>query len=135
MSAEELYKILGVSNTATQAQIEEAYTKKFSELFSDGTSSKKGTETAATYLEIFEAFKILSDPKKRNTYDETGIVFEIKTEKESFGESEHFKYMRLEERKGKFILHSGEEWRHKDLEKILRAEGREEKEIRRILKT
>lgn len=63
------YDILGVSKTATAAQIKSAYRKLALQWHPD---RNKSPEAEAKFKEINEAYQILSDTKKRQTYDQFG---------------------------------------------------------------
>eukprot|EP00123_Amoebidium_parasiticum_P009169 comp19297_c1_seq1/m.22144 comp19297_c1_seq1/g.22144 ORF comp19297_c1_seq1/g.22144 comp19297_c1_seq1/m.22144 type:complete len:363 (-) comp19297_c1_seq1:194-1282(-) len=64
------YDILGVSPSATDAEIKKAYRKLAREHHPD---KNKGNEEAnETFQKIAEAYEVLSDSEKRNTYDQYG---------------------------------------------------------------
>jgi DnaJ-class molecular chaperone len=63
------YDILGVSKTATAAQIKSSYRKLALQWHPD---RNKSPEAEAKFKEINEAYQILSDTKKRQTYDQFG---------------------------------------------------------------
>lgn len=60
------YDILGVSRDATQAQIKAAYRKLAKKYHPD--SSTGSEEDKRRFQEIQEAYSVLSDPKRRETY-------------------------------------------------------------------
>src|ERR687891_144487 len=61
-----LYDILGINNTATSEDIKEAFREKAKNHHPDkGGDHKK-------MAEINKAYRILSDPAKKNRYDTTG---------------------------------------------------------------
>jgi molecular chaperone DnaJ len=64
------YDILGVSKTASQAEIKKAFRKKAHELHPD-----KQTGDEAKFKEINEAYQVLSDTQKRSQYDQFGQTF------------------------------------------------------------
>ncbi len=64
------YAILGVSKTATQEEIKKAYRKLARKCHPDLNPDNKGAE--ARFKEINEAQEVLSDPEKRQKYDQFG---------------------------------------------------------------
>ena len=64
---EDLYKILGVSPTATQPQIKKAYRKLAVKYHPDKNSGNKRAEEK--FKKISEAYSVLSDEQKRMEYD------------------------------------------------------------------
>ena len=61
------YKILGVSETASQDEIKKVYRKLAKEHHPD---TKGGDKTAENrFKDISEAYAVLKDPKKRREYD------------------------------------------------------------------
>ncbi len=64
------YDILGVSKTASEAEIKKAFRKKAHELHPD-----KQTGDEAKFKEINEAYQVLSDKQKRAQYDQFGQTF------------------------------------------------------------
>ncbi len=63
------YDILGVSKNASAAELKSAYRKLALEWHPD---RNKSTEAEAKFKEINEAYQVLSDPKKKSTYDQFG---------------------------------------------------------------
>jgi len=63
------YDILGVSKTASDAEIKSAYRKMAMQWHPD---RNKSTDAEEKFKEINEAYQILSDPKKKTTYDQFG---------------------------------------------------------------
>jgi len=68
MANKDYYKILGVSKAATQSEIKKAYHKLAHKHHPD----KSGGD-AEKFKEITEAYSVLSDAKKRASYDQFGI--------------------------------------------------------------
>ncbi len=63
------YDILGVQKTATAAELKSAYRKMALEWHPD---RNKSAEAEAKFKEINEAYQVLSDAKKKATYDQFG---------------------------------------------------------------
>jgi len=63
------YDILGVSKNASQEEIKRAYRKLALQWHPDKNKSPEATER---FKEINEAYEVLSDPQKRQTYDQFG---------------------------------------------------------------
>jgi len=64
------YETLGVSRTATDAEIKKAFRKLAREHHPDVAKDKKRAEEK--FKEINEAYDVLSDPEKRKKYDQLG---------------------------------------------------------------
>jgi len=65
----DFYDILGVSKTATAAEIKSAYRKLALQWHPDRNKSK---EAESKFKEINEAYEVLSDPSKKSKYDQFG---------------------------------------------------------------
>jgi len=65
------YEILGVSKNATLEEIKAAYRKQALKWHPDRNKSPEATER---FKQINKAFEILSDPKKREVYDQYGAT-------------------------------------------------------------
>ncbi len=70
MEYHDYYKILGVSRDSSAADIKTAYRKLAMEYHPDRNPGDKKAEDR--FKEINEAYQVLSDPKKRERYDQVG---------------------------------------------------------------
>ena len=64
------YASLGVSKSASEAEIKKAYKKKAMEYHPDRNTGDKQSETK--FKEINEAYQVLGDREKRANYDKFG---------------------------------------------------------------
>src|SRR5260370_36079197 len=63
------YDILAVEKAATQQEIKSAYRKLALQYHPDRNKTKGGEEK---FKEVTKAYEVLSDPQKRQTYDQFG---------------------------------------------------------------
>jgi len=70
--AKDYYKTLGVSRSATEKEIKQAYRKLAKKYHPDTNPDTPNAE--ARFKEINEAYEVLSDKEKRATYDQFGTV-------------------------------------------------------------
>jgi len=71
LAEEDLYKILGVSRTASKKEIKQAYRKKALDTHPDKNKGRE-EESAKEFQKVVHAFEILSDENSRQRYDRTG---------------------------------------------------------------
>lgn len=73
------YAILGVDKNASEDEIKKSYRKKAMELHPDrwanGTEEEK-KDAEQKFKEVAEAYEVLSDPQKRQMYDNGGFEFD-----------------------------------------------------------
>ena len=72
MSKEELYNILEIHKTASDEEIKKAYKKAALKHHPD--RNPNNPEATAKFQEVSKAFSTLSDPQKRQRYDQHGII-------------------------------------------------------------
>jgi DnaJ-class molecular chaperone len=70
MEFKDYYKTLGVSKTATEKELKQAYRKLARKHHPDVNPGDKSAESR--FKEINEAYEVLGDPDKRKKYDELG---------------------------------------------------------------
>ena len=70
MSKRDFYDVLGVSKNATEAEIKKAYRKKAIQFHPDKNPDNK--EAEEKFKEAAEAYEILSNPEKKQRYDQFG---------------------------------------------------------------
>lgn len=67
--AQDFYEMLGVSKNASEAELKKAYRKLAMQWHPDRNKSTQATEK---FKEINKAYEVLSDPKKKEVYDQYG---------------------------------------------------------------
>lgn len=83
MNEKDYYKLLGVEKGATAEQIKKAYRKLALQYHPD---RNKSPDAAEKFKEVTKAYEVLSDPKKRQAYDQFGAgAFEGGTGQGPFG--------------------------------------------------
>ena len=70
MADKDYYEILGLKKGATEAEIKKAYRKLALEHHPDRNKGNK--ESEARFKEVTKAYEVLSDPQKKQTYDQYG---------------------------------------------------------------
>ena len=70
MAKRDYYEVLGVAKTATEEEIKKAYRKKAIQYHPDKNPGDK--EAEEKFKEAAEAYDVLSDPQKRQRYDQFG---------------------------------------------------------------
>src|SRR5918999_2812902 len=70
MDFKDYYATLGVTKTATDKELKQAYRKLARKYHPDVNPNDKAAE--ARFKEINEAYEVLGDPDKRKKYDELG---------------------------------------------------------------
>src|SRR5947209_20429167 len=63
------YEVLGVSRSASEDELKKAF-RRLAKQYHPDTNKEQGA--GARFIEINEAYEVLSDPQKRATYDRYG---------------------------------------------------------------
>src|SRR3982750_1194715 len=83
MEFKDYYTTLGVSKTASEKEIKQAYRKLARKLHPDVNPGDKAAESK--FKEINEAYEVLGDPAKRKKYDELGANWRMYEQAEAQG--------------------------------------------------
>ena len=75
MEFKDYYTTLGVSKTASEKEIKQAFRKLARKHHPDVNPGDKSAE--AKFKEINEAYEVLGDPEKRRKYDELGANWRL----------------------------------------------------------
>src|SRR6266849_8788689 len=67
----DFYEVLGVSKNASAEEIKKAY-RKLALQYHPDRNKEKGAE--AKFKEVTKAYEVLSDPQKKQTYDQFGAA-------------------------------------------------------------
>jgi len=78
---EDLYKLLGIKKDASDTEIKKAYREKARECHPD--FHKDDPEKTKLFMQVNQAFFILSNPETKKQYDETGFASEITDKKKA----------------------------------------------------
>ena len=70
MSKRDYYEVLGVSSSASEAELKKAYRTKAKELHPDRNSDNPNSESQ--FKEVNEAYDVLKDQNKKAAYDRYG---------------------------------------------------------------
>lgn len=69
MADKDYYEVLGVTRNATETEIKKAYRKLALQYHPDRNKTK---EAEGKFKEVTKAYEVLSDPQKKQTYDQLG---------------------------------------------------------------
>jgi DnaJ-related protein SCJ1 len=69
-AGKDYYRILGVTRSSTKDQLKRAYKKKSVQYHPDKNPGDKKAEEK--FIEVSQAYEVLSDPEKRRIYDQYG---------------------------------------------------------------
>ncbi|CAF3659782.1 unnamed protein product [Rotaria socialis] len=88
-TCKDLYEILGVSKTASEADLKKAYRKLALQFHPDKCKAPGATDA---FKAIGKAFSILNDPKKKEQYDQYGHAMEPQYNRRSSGGRQQYYY-------------------------------------------
>src|SRR6185312_9369460 len=71
MAENDFYEVLGVNKGASAQEIKSAYRKMALQYHPDRNKTKEAEEK---FKEVTKAYEVLSDPQKRQTYDQFGAA-------------------------------------------------------------
>lgn len=74
--ARDYYNILGLTKGASQDEIKKAYRKLALKYHPDTNGNKDNPEADKKFKDLSEAYQVLSDPQKRQQYDQYGQTFD-----------------------------------------------------------
>ena len=72
MAKRDYYEVLGVSRTASADEIKKAHRKLARQYHPDMQANKNNKQAEENFKEVQEAYDVLSDPTKRQSYDQFG---------------------------------------------------------------
>ena len=72
MEKRDYYEVLGINRNASADEIKKAYRNLALKYHPDRVSADKKKEAEEKFKEISEAYEVLTDPKKKETYDQYG---------------------------------------------------------------
>jgi len=72
---DDFYKILGVSRSASQKEVQKAYRTLARKYHPDRVSDEEKEQAKTRFQKIQEAYDVLGDPEKRKLYDQFGSAY------------------------------------------------------------
>jgi curved DNA-binding protein len=75
MKFQDYYEVLGLKRDASKAEVKKAYRRLALKWHPDTYKGEQPEQAEETYLHISEAYEVLSDPDKREKYDQFGKDF------------------------------------------------------------
>uniref|UniRef100_K3W867 5-formyltetrahydrofolate cyclo-ligase n=1 Tax=Globisporangium ultimum (strain ATCC 200006 / CBS 805.95 / DAOM BR144) TaxID=431595 RepID=K3W867_GLOUD len=94
-AAQDLYEVLGVSASATPAQMKKAYRKLSLKYHPDKQTGETREAVKEQFVKVTNAYRVLSDPARREKYDLYGIADE--QEFKNFDEALRFSHEGVED--------------------------------------